>query len=118
MVSRRIESVSGSATLHITEIANKLRQSGVDVINFSLGEPDFNTPAHICEAAKNALDAGETHYTPAAGILELKEVIAEKLVSENHIQIEPSDVVVTPGAKQAIFETLFTVLDEGDEAES
>ncbi|RZN15271.1 MAG: pyridoxal phosphate-dependent aminotransferase [Methanosarcinales archaeon] len=116
MVSRRVGSVSESATLHITEIANKLRQSGVDVINFSLGEPDFNTPPHICKAAKNALDAGETHYTPAAGILGLRKVIAGKIVSENHIQIEPSNVVVTPGAKQAIFETLFTVLDSGDEA--
>jgi aspartate aminotransferase len=116
MVSKRVESVSESATLRIANLASELARSGVDVISFSLGEPDFPTPQHICDAAKKALDAGETHYTPSAGIPELREAIAEKLQRENNIPVETSNIIVTPGAKQAIFEAVFTVLNEGDEA--
>jgi aspartate aminotransferase len=115
MVSKRVEGVSESATLRIASLASELQRRGVDVISFSLGEPDFETPAHICEAAKQALDAGETHYAPSAGIPELKEAIAEKLQRENNIQVASSQIIVTPGAKQAIFETVLTVVDEGDE---
>lgn len=115
MVSERVESVSESATLRIANLAGELARSGVDVISFSLGEPDFPTPPHICDAAKQALDAGETHYTPSAGIPELREAIAEKLQRDNRIQVDASNIIVTPGAKQAIFEAVFTVLSEGDE---
>ena len=115
MVSKRVKSVSESATMRIANIAGELQRKGVDVISFSLGEPDFITPSHICEAAKDALDAGETHYTPSAGIPKLREEIALKLQRENNVRAEPLDIIVTPGAKQAIFEAVLSVVDDGDE---
>ncbi|RLG27568.1 pyridoxal phosphate-dependent aminotransferase, partial [Methanosarcinales archaeon] len=115
MVSKRVRSVSESATMRIAGLASELQRKGVDVISFSLGEPDFITPPHICEAAKDALDAGETHYTPSAGIPELREEIALKLQRENNLQVKPSEIIVTPGAKQAIFEAVMSVVDDGDE---
>ncbi len=115
MASRRVRSVSESATMRIASLAGELKRKGVDLISLSLGEPDFTTPPHICEAAKDALDAGETHYAPSAGIPELREEIALKLQRENNIQAEPSNIIVTPGAKQAVFEAVLSVVDDGDE---
>ncbi|WP_406657084.1 pyridoxal phosphate-dependent aminotransferase [Methanolobus sp. ZRKC2] len=116
MASSRLKRVEESATIKVANIATKLRQQGADVISFSLGEPDFDTPKHICDAAADAMYRGETHYTPSAGIPELREAIAEKLKTENKLDVNASDVLVTPGAKQAIFEIMLTVLDDGDEA--
>jgi len=104
-----------SATMKITDIAANLRREGRDIISFSLGEPDFETPENIKKAAKIALDRGETHYTQGSGILELREVIAEKLKTDNGLDVTSSDVLVTTGAKQAIFEAICTLIDEGDE---
>ncbi|TGC07500.1 pyridoxal phosphate-dependent aminotransferase [Methanolobus halotolerans] len=116
MASSRLKRVEESATIKVANIATKLKQQGVDVISFSLGEPDFDTPKHICDAAADAMYRGETHYTPSAGIPELREAVANKLRTENKLDVSGSDVLVTPGAKQAIFEIMLTILDDGDEA--
>ena len=116
MASSRLQRVEESATIRVANLANKLRQEGKDIISFSLGEPDFDTPKHICDAASEAMYAGETHYTPSAGIPELREAIAEKLRKENSLDVTASNVLVTPGAKQAIFEIMMSVLDDDDEA--
>ena len=116
MVSRRLQSIEESATLRMTGLANELKRKGHDVISFSLGEPDFDTPKNICDAAVESLRRGDTHYSPAPGIPELRSAIAEKLQNENNLNVEPGHVIVTPGAKQAVFEAILAVLDEGDEA--
>lgn len=105
-----------SPTIRVANIANKLKDNGVDIISFSVGEPDFDTPKHICDAASEAMYAGETHYAPSAGVKALREAIAKKLRTENKLDVTDEDVLVTPGAKQAIFEIMMSVLDDGDEA--
>ena len=115
MLSKRLSGIEESATIKMGHIAKKLQAEGKEVLNFSLGEPDFKTPEHICEAAKRALDLGYTHYTSSAGIDELREEIAEKIREENKVDASMENVIVTPGAKQAIYELMMTVLDEGDE---
>lgn len=116
MTAKRLQNITESATLRISNLASELKSQGKDIISFSLGEPDFTTPAHIIEAAKASLERGETHYTPSAGIPELRRAIAEKLKKDNKIETKPGNIIVTPGAKQAIFEVILSVLREGDEA--
>ncbi len=116
MVSKRLLNIEESATLRMTNLANDLKREGHDVISFSLGEPDFDTPKNITDAAVESLRRGDTHYSPSPGIPELRLAIAEKLNEENNLNIEPAHVIVTPGAKQAVFEAILAVLDEGDEA--
>ncbi len=115
-MSSRLDQVEESATLRIADLTNELKKQGKDILSFSLGEPDFNTPAHIIEAAKKALDSGRTHYSPSQGIPELREAIAAKLKKDNGIDATAKEIIVTPGAKHAIFETCFSILNEGDEA--
>ncbi len=115
MTAKLLQDITESATLRISNLAAELKNQGKDIISFSLGEPDFITPAHIIDAAKAALDSGQTHYTPSAGIPELRRAIAEKLKKDNNIDAKAGDIIVTPGAKQAIFEAVLSVLDEGDE---
>ena len=115
MVSARLASIQESTTLKISAMAKKLNATGLDVIDMSVGEPDFNTPKHIVEAGCNSIKMGETHYTPTAGIPELREAIAEKLCSENKLKVTANDVVVTPGAKMAVFAAVQALLEEGDE---
>ena len=79
MTAKRLQNITESATIRISNLANELKNQGKDIISFSLGEPDFNTPEHIVDAAKASLDRGETHYTPSPGIPELRRAIAEKL---------------------------------------
>ncbi len=114
-MSKRLDGIEESATFRVADLANKLKRTGKDVISFSLGEPDFDTPLHIRESAKKALDEGKTHYTPSSGISELRESIANKF-KENGLEVTPNEIIVTPGAKQTIFEAIQAVLDEGDEA--
>lgn len=116
MTSSRLKRVEESATIRISNIANRMIKEGTDVINFSLGEPDFNTPKNICDAAAKAMYEGKTHYAPSAGIPELRAAIAEKLRTENNLDVTEAGVLVTPGAKQGIFEIMMGVLDDGDEA--
>jgi aspartate aminotransferase len=115
VITSRVQRIPESATMKIADVAAKLRSEGRDIISFSLGEPDFETPENIKKAAKTALDRGETHYTQGSGIRELRETIAEKLKNENNLDVSPADVLVTPGAKQAIFEAICTLIEEGDE---
>lgn len=116
MTAKRLQNITESATIRISNLASELKSQGKDIISFSLGEPDFTTPVHIIDAAKASLDRGETHYTPSPGIPELRRAIAEKLKKENKIETKPGNIIVTPGAKQAIFEVMLSVLQDGDEA--
>ncbi len=116
MTAKRLLNITESATLRISNLASELKSQGKDIISFSLGEPDFTTPSHIIDAAKASLDRGDTHYTPSPGIPELRKAIAQKLKKENNIEAKAGNIIVTPGAKQAIFEVMLSVLQEGDEA--
>ncbi|MEF8890454.1 MAG: pyridoxal phosphate-dependent aminotransferase [Haloferacaceae archaeon] len=110
----RVERVEPSATLAISNKASALEAEGVDVVDLSVGEPDFPTPEPVVEAGHEALDAGHTGYTPSNGIPELREAIAEKHRA-NGVDCGPENVLVTPGGKQALFETFQTLVDDGDE---
>ncbi len=112
-LSQRIASVPGSATIAITARAQQMKAEGIDVVSFGAGEPDFDTPQFIKDAAKAALDAGDTKYTPAKGKA-LKQAIAEKLARENALRIPPEGVLVTVGGKHALFAACQAVLDPGD----
>ncbi|MFC7135012.1 MULTISPECIES: pyridoxal phosphate-dependent aminotransferase [Salinibaculum] len=112
----RVERVEPSATLAISNKAAELEADGVDVVDLSVGEPDFDTPQNIKESAERALEAGKTGYTPSQGIPELREAIAQKLQTESGLtQYGPENVMVTPGGKQALFEVFQTLIDDGDE---
>ncbi|MCM8765891.1 MAG: pyridoxal phosphate-dependent aminotransferase [Candidatus Omnitrophica bacterium] len=115
MVSARIKEVSPSLTLGITAQVKKMENEGIRVIGFTAGEPDFDTPENIKEKAKESIDKGFTKYTPSSGIRELKEAICEKFKRDNHLEYRPEEIIVSCGAKQAIFNALFTLCDEGDE---
>ena len=115
MVSSRMASIHESTTLKISAMAKKLTASGVDIIDMGVGEPDFDTPKNIVEAGCNSIRMGETHYAPTAGIPELRQAIAEKLSQENMLKVTANDVIVTPGAKMAIFAAMQALLQEGDE---
>ena len=115
MVSARLASINESTTLRISATAKKLTASGLDIIDMGVGEPDFDTPKHIVEAGCNSIRMGETHYAPTGGIPELRQAIAEKLSRENQIPTGAEDVIVTPGAKMAVFAAVQALLQEGDE---
>jgi len=113
--AERITRVEPSATIAISNLAAELEADGVDVVDLSVGEPDFDTPENIKDAAKAAMDAGNTGYTPSDGIPELKEAIVEKLHDDGLTQYETDNVLVTPGGKQALYEVFQSVIDDGDE---
>jgi aspartate aminotransferase len=114
-LSARLDEIRPSPTLAVTQKAQELRARGIDVISFSAGEPDFDTPAHICQAAKAALDRGATRYTAVAGIPELREAVASESAAARGVACDPSQVVITVGAKHALFGFFLAVLDHGDE---
>lgn len=95
--------------------SNELKAQGFDVINMSVGEPDFSTPDHIKEAAKKAIENNFSFYSPVPGFIELRKVICSKLKSENNIEYEPSQIVVSNGAKQSLSNVLFSIIGKGDE---
>ncbi|MEF8887739.1 MAG: aminotransferase class I/II-fold pyridoxal phosphate-dependent enzyme, partial [Haloarculaceae archaeon] len=111
----RVERVSPSATLAISNKASALEAEGVDVVDLSVGEPDFDTPQNIKTAAEEALEAGKTGYTTSQGIPELREAIADKLAGDGLDFYGPENVMVTPGGKQALYEVFQTIVDDGDE---
>ncbi|WP_457621771.1 pyridoxal phosphate-dependent aminotransferase [Persephonella sp.] len=113
--SERVLRVKPSQTLVITAKAAELRRKGIDIIGFGAGEPDFDTPDFVKEAAIKALKEGKTRYTPAAGIPELREGIAKRLKEKNGIEYSPSEVIVTPGAKMGLYEVFSVILNPGDE---
>lgn len=115
MLSERLQRMAESATLKMAQLARDLAAEGHDVINLSIGEPDFDTPDHIKQAAKEALDAGFTKYTPVPGLLELRKAIQTKFKRDNNLDYELNQIVVSNGAKQSIANLCLTLLDEGDE---
>ncbi|MEO8960581.1 MAG: pyridoxal phosphate-dependent aminotransferase [Ginsengibacter sp.] len=104
-----------SATLKMAKLVRELKAKGINVIDLSLGEPDFNTPEHIKEAAKKAIDDNWSHYTPVAGYAELKEAICKKLLRDNALEYTPNQIVVSTGAKHSLANTIISIVDEGDE---
>ena len=114
-ISERVQSLATSATLAMSQKSAELKAQGVDVINLSVGEPDFPTPAHIKEAAKKAIDDNFTFYTPVAGYLSLRKAIAEKLQKENGVAMQPEQIVVGNGAKQALCNVILASINPGDE---
>lgn len=113
-VAKRLDRVKESGTVKITDAVQKLRKEGREIVSFSVGEPDFDTPAPVKDAAKRALDANKTHYVSAWGIPELREAIAGKHKRENGIPCEAKDTLVTP-AKQGLFYAMLGLVDHGDE---
>ena len=114
-LARRMASLEPSATLAMAAKASALAASGVDVIDLSVGEPDFPTPAHICAAAEAAIRAGKTKYTPAAGIPDLRKAVAADASRRTGLAVTPAQVVVSNGAKHALHNVFMALLDEGDE---
>jgi aspartate aminotransferase len=114
-LSHRINTLSESQTIGMAKLSRELSSKGFDVINLSLGEPDFITPEHIREAAKKAIDAGYTHYTPISGFPELRKAISEKFKRENNLAYAPDQIVVSTGAKQAIANVILSLVNPGDE---
>ncbi|MGP1371557.1 MAG: pyridoxal phosphate-dependent aminotransferase [Almyronema sp.] len=114
-LSARITQVSPSMTLAISAKAKAMKAEGLDVCSFSAGEPDFPTPAHICTAAKQALDDGKTRYGPAAGEPALRQAIAQKLQSDNDLCYAAENIIVTNGGKHSLYNLITVMIEEGDE---
>src|SRR6267154_2535407 len=115
-LSHRIEAIEESATLAMAAKAREFKSKGIDVISLSLGEPDFKTPLHICEAAKKAIDDGKYFaYPPVAGYQDLREAIAAKYQKENNVPYKAENIVVSNGAKQSIANVMFSLINPGDE---
>jgi len=115
MISRKAKSISPSPTLAIDSKFKEMKAKGIDVVGFGAGEPDFNTPKHICEAAVKAMYDGKTKYTPAAGTMAMRESVCEKFRRENNLEYEPSQIVVSNGAKHSLVNTFMAICDPGDE---
>ena len=114
-ISQRIQSLSQSQTLAMSQKSSELKSQGIDVINLSVGEPDFHTPEHIKEAAKRAVDENFTFYTPVPGYMSLRKAVAEKLRRENGLDFAPEQIVVSGGAKQALCNVILSTINPGDE---
>lgn len=114
-LAKRVSQLTPSATLAIEAKAKKLKAEGLDVISFGAGEPDFDTPAYIKDAAHEALNKGLTKYTPAQGTVELRKAIAEKLKRDNGLEYSPDQIVVSCGAKHSIYNVIQVLIEEGDE---
>lgn len=114
-VSDRINALAPSATLAMSQKSNELKAQGVDVINLSVGEPDFNTPDHIKEAAKKAVDENFSFYTPVPGYLSLRKAVSDKLKNENNLDYAPEQIVVGNGAKHALCNAIMALVNPGDE---
>ena len=115
MISHRAANITPSVTLAITAKAKKMKADGISVIGFGAGEPDFGTPDFIVEAAKKALDENFTKYTPSSGMPALRQAIADKLRRENGLFYEPSQIIVSNGAKHSLFNAMAATVDPGDE---
>lgn len=114
-ISERLKNIKPSFTLAITSKAKKLKAEGRDIVNFSAGEPDFDTPDFIKDAAMEAIKTGFTKYTPTTGIPELKKIISERYKKDNNLEYKPEQIVVSCGAKHSIFNALLALINKGDE---
>ncbi len=114
-LSSRLERFSEPETLKMAKLGRELRSQGIDVIDLSLGEPDFDTPEHIKEAAKKAVSDNWSHYPPVAGYPDLREAVCHKFKRDNNLDYKPENIVVSTGAKQSLANAVFAVVDDGDE---
>lgn len=114
-LSQRVNQLEESATIAMARLSRELQEQGHDIISLSLGEPDFDTPKDICDAAKEAIDKGFTHYPPISGFSDLRKAISEKFQRENNLSYKPEQIVVSTGAKQSIANVVFSLIDPGDE---
>ena len=114
-LSTRINNLSESATIKMAKLGRELAAKGVDVISLSFGEPDFHTPEHIKEAAKQAMDKNFTYYTPVSGYPDLRKAVVAKLKNENNLDYDFSQIVVSTGAKQAIANAVLCLVNPGEE---
>lgn len=114
-LSSKLSRFNEPETLKMAKLGRELRSKGVDVIDLSLGEPDFNTPDHIKEAAKKAIDDNYSHYTPVAGYPDLREAVCTKLKRDNNLEYKPENIIVSTGAKHSIANLVMAVVDAGDE---
>ena len=115
ILSNRILNMAESETLAMTAKARELKAQGKDVISLSIGEPDFNTPETVKEAAKKAIDDNFTHYPPVPGYADLKEAICQKFKRDNNLDFKPEQIVVSTGAKQSIYQLVQCLVNPGDE---
>lgn len=115
IIAKRLSAVKPSPTLAVTTKAKELKAQGVDVVDLGVGEPDFPTPKHICDAAKAALDRGETKYVPVAGTLAFRQAICGKLKRENNLNYTPDEITVNCGGKGTLYNLFIATVDEGDE---
>ncbi|HPE42884.1 MAG TPA: aminotransferase class I/II-fold pyridoxal phosphate-dependent enzyme, partial [Bacteroidales bacterium] len=115
LLSRRVKALSESATLEMTRKSRELKEQGIDVITLSIGEPDFNTPEHVKNAAIQAIHDNKTHYPPVPGTNELRQAIANKLKRDNGLDYKASQIIVSTGAKQSIMNAFFSLINPGDE---
>lgn len=114
-LAERVDRIAESQTLRMARLGRELRAKGLDIIDLSLGEPDFVTPDHIREAAKQAIDEGYTHYTPVAGYPELRKAISQKLKRDNGLDYAPEQIVTSTGAKHSLINVIMCVVNPGDE---
>ena len=114
-LSNRTKLIKPSPTLSLSAKAGQMKEAGIDVISFGVGEPDFNTPDYIKQAAHKALDANFTRYTANAGIPDLKKAICAKLLRDNGLGYSPKDILVSPGAKASIINILIAACDTDDQ---
>jgi len=114
-LSTRVKQLAPSPTLAITAKANELKKQGIDIVGLGAGEPDFNTPQHIIDAAVKAMQEGKTKYTPAAGIIELKEAVCKKLKDDNGLEYKPNQIMIGNGAKHVLYNIFQAILNPGDE---
>ncbi|RYY09641.1 MAG: aminotransferase class I/II-fold pyridoxal phosphate-dependent enzyme, partial [Chitinophagaceae bacterium] len=114
-LSSRLERFNEPETLKMAKLGRELRAKGIDVIDLSLGEPDFDTPQHIKDSAKKAIDENWSHYTPVAGFADLREAVCTKLKRDNNLDYKPENILVSTGAKQSLANVIMAIIDNGDE---
>ena len=114
-LSSRLSLFNEPETLKMAKLGRELRAQGIDLTDLSLGEPDFDTPQHIKDAAKKAIDDNFSHYTPVAGFMDLRQAVCKKLQRDNHLDYTPEQIVVSTGAKQTIANVVMSIVDIGDE---
>ena len=115
LLSSLLSKFNEPETLKMAKLGRELRAKGIDITDLTLGEPDFDTPDHIKEAAKNAIDDNFSHYTPVAGYLDLRQAVCEKLYRDNGLVYQPDQIIVSTGAKQSIANAVLATVDQGDE---
>ena len=114
-LSSLLERFNEPETLKMAKLGRELRAKGIDITDLSLGEPDFDTPVHIKDAAKKAIDENYSHYTPVAGYLDVREAVCTKLKRDNNLDYKPENIIISTGAKQSIANVVLALVDKNDE---